>query len=204
MRTLFITLHLFYTSFTLQVLSQTTLSEWFIKSSSPHLSILSKNDRLDLIDYYDSEQNASVENLYKGSTVLTYKDNTRMSLQLTSVSSYDLYTLHTDSVDTIRMEILTIEKPIPNFQISLYKNEESSNNLNFDLSPLYKQYESTFSTLNQKHDLIQSGVSANFDQATKKLTINLISANTFQAENKTDTLSLIYLWNEEEKAFLKN
>ena len=61
--------------------SQTFLEDFFINTKAEALALLSRNARLDLLDYYNNKMPAQAENAFKGVSKLTNK--TESLLQLT-------------------------------------------------------------------------------------------------------------------------
>lgn len=84
----------------------------FVNLKVSELSLLSENNRLDLLDYANCGMAARVENCYGGKTELTLKTEDYMHLSMTSVSELDILFLSDITGDTIVGMISTITSPI--------------------------------------------------------------------------------------------
>ena len=62
----------------------------FANLPSELMPLLARNDRLDLLDYHKAGMEARVTNLLGGTTTLVERNDTTLSLQLTSVSRWRL------------------------------------------------------------------------------------------------------------------
>ncbi len=102
--------------FGLCLLSATSMSaidiEETFKSAPKHaLLLLDKNARLDLLDLYNYNMCAEVENSFGGRTAMMAKSADSITLQLTRVSTWSLHLLPQKG-DTILRCIHSLEKPI--------------------------------------------------------------------------------------------
>lgn len=89
-----------------------TIGSVFVNLKVSELSLLSENNRLDLLDYANCGMAARVENCYGGKTELTLKTEDYMHLSMTSVSELDILFLSGITGDTIVGMISTITSPI--------------------------------------------------------------------------------------------
>lgn len=76
----------------------------FTNLPSELMPLLARNDRLDLLDYHKAGMEARVTNLLGGTTALVERNDTTLSLQLTSVSGWRL-TLVPDASGVVRFRI---------------------------------------------------------------------------------------------------
>ena len=76
----------------------------FTNLPSELMPLLARNDRLDLLDYHKAGMEARVTNLLGGTTTLVERNDTTLSLQLTSVSRWRL-TLVRDARGVVRFRI---------------------------------------------------------------------------------------------------
>ena len=76
----------------------------FTNLPSELMPLLARNDRLDLLDYHKAGMEARVTNLLGGTTTLVERNDTTLSLQLTSVSRWRL-TLVPDARGAVRFRI---------------------------------------------------------------------------------------------------
>lgn len=76
----------------------------FTNLPSELMPLLARNDRLDLLDYHKAGMEARVTNLLGGTTTLVERNDTTLSLQLTSVSRWRL-TLVPDAHGVVRFRI---------------------------------------------------------------------------------------------------
>ena len=84
------------------------------------LSLLTKNDRLDLLDYANCGQEASVENQCMGRTKLTQKSSNHIHLSMTEVHDVTLLLLPHLAHDTIVCVISTLHRPIEQSVVHCY------------------------------------------------------------------------------------
>lgn len=198
MRSIYILILFFIELFVQPVCAQNKLSDWFVKSQSPHLEILPQNARLDLLDYYDAGFNAIVENSFKGKTRLIYKDEDKIKLQLTPLSTFELYTFYVDTIDTIMIELLQVEAPIAMFKVQMYFDSKPAQSLNFDSEYFKQEIEKLHISSINKHQLIQEGLFAQFDLQLKRINIYNPTYSQYSIP------PLIYDWDNREKTFIKN
>ena len=92
-------------------LSAETIDSIFVKLPIKELSLLSFDNRLDLLDYANCGQSAKVENLCFGTTALTQKTDDYLCLEMTSVSRVELFLLSRHQGDTIVGMLSTISSP---------------------------------------------------------------------------------------------
>ena len=76
----------------------------FTNLPSELMPLLARNDRLDLLDYHKAGMEARVTNLLARTTALVERNDTTLSLQLTSVSRWRL-TLVPDARGAVRFRI---------------------------------------------------------------------------------------------------
>lgn len=101
-------------------LSATSIDSIFANLHIRELSLLTKTNRLDLLDYSNCGQFAQVENVYFGKTALTKKTDTYLHIEMTSVSSVDLLLLPRLMGDSIVGVISTVTEPIIESQLNFY------------------------------------------------------------------------------------
>ena len=76
----------------------------FTNLPSELMPLLTRNDRLDLLDYHKAGMEARVTNLLGGTTTLVERHDTTLCLQLTAVSRWRL-TLVPDALGAVRFRI---------------------------------------------------------------------------------------------------
>ena len=76
----------------------------FTNLPSELMPLLTRNDRLDLLDYHKAGMEARVSNLLGGNTSLVERNDTTLCLQLTAVSRWRL-TLVPDALGAVRFRI---------------------------------------------------------------------------------------------------
>lgn len=84
--------------------AQTNINAVFVSLPDSLLPLLTRNDRLDLLDYHEAGMEARVTNSLGGTTTLLERNDTTICLQLTVVSRWRL-TAVTDSLGTVRYRI---------------------------------------------------------------------------------------------------
>ena len=101
-------------------LSATPIDSIFANLHIKELSLLTKTNRLDLLDYANCGQSAQVENVYYGKTSLANKTDAYLHIEMTSVSSVDLLLLPRLLGDTVIGVISTMTEPIIESQLQFY------------------------------------------------------------------------------------
>ena len=79
----------------------------FTNLPSELMPLLTRNDRLDLLDYHKAGMEARVTNILGGTTTLVERNDTTLCLQLTAVSRWRL-TLVPDALGAVRFRITKI------------------------------------------------------------------------------------------------
>jgi hypothetical protein len=110
-----------------------SIDSLFVKLQIPELSLLSKNNKLDLLDYYNCGQVANVENVYLGRTILTSKTSNTLQLETTKVNTIEIMVLTREQGDSIVGVISTINEPVEMSQLQFYTLEGTPLNVNFTL-----------------------------------------------------------------------
>ena len=84
--------------------AQTDINNVFVYMPDSLLPLLTRNDRLDLLDYHKAGMEARVTNLMGGTTTLLERNDTTICLQLTAVSRWRITTV-TDTFGAVRYRI---------------------------------------------------------------------------------------------------
>ena len=84
--------------------AQTNINAVFVYVPDSLLPLLTRNDRLDLLDYHKAGMEARVTNLMGGTTTLLERNDTTICLQLTVVSRWRI-TIVTDTFGAVRYRI---------------------------------------------------------------------------------------------------
>lgn len=84
--------------------AQTDINAVFVSMPDSLLPLLTRNDRLDLLDYHKAGMEARVTNLMGGTTTLLERNDTTICLQLTAVSRWRI-TIVTDTFGAVRYRI---------------------------------------------------------------------------------------------------
>ena len=80
--------------------AQTDINNVFVYMPDSLLPLLTRNDRLDLLDYHKAGMEARVTNLMGGTTTLLERNDTTICLQLTAVSRWRI-TIVTDTFGAV-------------------------------------------------------------------------------------------------------
>ena len=110
-----------------------SIDSLFVNLRIPELSLLSTNNKLDLLDYYNCGQVANVENAYLGRTILTSKTSNTLQLETTKVNTIEIMVLTREQGDSIVGVISTINEPVEMSQLQFYTLEGTPLNVNFTL-----------------------------------------------------------------------
>ena len=84
--------------------AQTDINVVFVSMPDSLLPLLTRNDRLDLLDYHKAGMEARVTNQMGGTTTLLERNDTTICLQLTAVSRWRI-TIVTDTFGAVRYRI---------------------------------------------------------------------------------------------------
>ena len=84
--------------------AQADINAVFVSMPDSLLPLLTRNDRLDLLDYHKAGMEARVINLMGGTTTLLERNDTTICLQLTAVSRWRI-TIVTDTFGAVRYRI---------------------------------------------------------------------------------------------------
>ena len=99
--------------------AQNSIDSIFAYVPSEILPMIEKNERLDLLDLYNSQMEAKTENIFGSTATMLMKSPTQVLLQLTSVSKWQLKMLKTGK-DTIYSCIHSIETAGGQSHLSFY------------------------------------------------------------------------------------
>lgn len=117
-----------------------------VKLQVPELSLLSKNNKLDLLDYINCGQVGTVENLYLGKTSITKKTANYLHIEMTSVNSVELIVLPREVGDTIIGILTTIKEPIKESQLRFYSLDGVPLSIDFKFPTIDELVRSEFSS----------------------------------------------------------
>lgn len=124
-------------------LSASSLDSIFAKLPINEFSLLTTNNRLDLLDYANSGMKARVENQYHGITELTLKKEDYLHLAMTSVSNVEMFLLPYHEGDTIVGILSTITSPIEESRFKFYTLEGNPIAINIPISTSQELVDST-------------------------------------------------------------
>lgn len=98
------TICLFFASLTAS--AQQSMTELFTVMPDSIMPVLTKNNRLDMIDFLEAKMKAEVTNLLDGDSEMTYQDKDSVSIQLSPVERVDLFLLNSaEPYDSCRQVI---------------------------------------------------------------------------------------------------
>lgn len=101
-------------------INATPIDSIFANLKVKELSLLTKNNRLDLLDYINCGQKSKVDNRYGGQTHLTVKTDHYISLSQTSVSDVEMVLLQHMGGDTVVCMISTLKRPYEESTVHFY------------------------------------------------------------------------------------
>lgn len=143
-------------------INATPIDSIFANLKVKELSLLTKNNRLDLLDYINCGQKSKVDNRYGGQTLLTVKNDHYISLSQTPVSNVEMVLLQNMAGDTIVCMISTLNRPYEESTIQFYDLQ------GHDCAPLFS-VPLTSSLLTETHPAIDTlfiPVTVHYDKAT--------------------------------------
>lgn len=167
--------------------------------------LLDRNDRLDMIDYFDSNLSSPVNNALNGKSRITAMTDDIMTIEMTPSSTYTLALLRGEAeADDVIALIITVSTPAKDSRISFYS---ASDWTPLDSRKIFSEPElKTWLTPDgQKNTALVEGIvpfimaEYNYDPATSKLTLTSDLA-TFLSTDMYDMIkeylrpSLDYSW----------
>ena len=96
-----------------------TMRDLFITEHADICLVLTKTNRLDMLDYYDSGQKHEMDNNMDGKSVLTVADSDFVELNMSESRTVQMKLL-TQGIDTVIAVIETFKTPTPDSKISFY------------------------------------------------------------------------------------
>lgn len=174
-------------------INATPIDSIFANLKVKELSLLTKNNRLDLLDYINCGQESKVDNRYGGQTLLTVKNDHYISLSQTPVSNVEMLLLQNMVGDTIVCMISTLKRPYEESTIQFYDLQ------GHDCAPLFS-VPSTTSLLTETHPAIDTlfiPVTVYYDKATVVFVFKPSVAHLPHEEQKKlagKLLELRYKW----------
>ena len=178
------------------VLAQ-SIDSIFVKLQVSELSLLSRNNRLDLLDYINCGQVGTVENLFLGKTSLTKKTANYLHLEATSVNRVEMILLPQVTGDTIVAIISTLTSPVEVSRLRFYSLKGTLLHVDFNIPTLSELVVAGQSTM--KKDLyFKLHVSLNF-LYDEEILVCQVSKNFFTIEDEEDNSitfrEIRYKWN---------
>ena len=149
-------------------LSALSIDSIFARLPITEFSLLTTNNRLDLLDYANSGMTARVENLYRGNTELTVKKADYLHIAMTPVSRVEMFLLPYHEVDTIIGILSTITSPVEESKFNFYNLEGNPIAINFPIPTPHSLVDSTKLSSSQLEliDFLSAKVSYLYDEKT--------------------------------------
>lgn len=176
--------------------SQTFLEDFFINTKAEALALLSRNARLDLLDYYNNKMPAQAENAFKGVSKLTNKTNSLLQLDLTAVSRCELFLDTSQSGDSVVIILHQIKQPIASFKVEVRNLQDSVLHTSLKMPTAEEFCETPGCSKDEEHALVTCGFVATIDEHLKGIKVTLATnllPKSFQNNLKQKVTQISYV-----------
>ena len=100
-----------------------TIADFFASEPGNVFPLLTRTNRLDLVDYYNSGQTVAVPNNLGGTSQLEALDSAYLKLQTSGSKVVEMRMLTTGSRDTVIVVIETVLTPVPDSKLTLWNSK---------------------------------------------------------------------------------
>ena len=100
-----------------------TIADFFASEPGNVFPLLTRTNRLDLVDYYNSGQTVAVPNNLGGTSQLEALDSAYLKLQTSGSKVVEMRMLTTGSRDTVMVVIETVLTPVPDSKLTLWNSQ---------------------------------------------------------------------------------
>ena len=100
-----------------------TIADFFASEPGNVFPLLTRTNRLDLVDYYNSGQTVAVPNNLGGTSQLEALDSAYLKLQTSGSKVVEMRMLTTGSRDTVIVVIETVLTPVPDSKLTLWNSQ---------------------------------------------------------------------------------
>lgn len=97
-----------------------TIADLFASEQGNIFALLTRTNRLDMVDYYNSGQAVSIENNLAGDSELLELDSAYLKLQASEGKVVELLMMTAGRNDTVIAVIQTVKTPVPDSRISFW------------------------------------------------------------------------------------
>ena len=99
------------------------IADFFASEPGNVFPLLTRTNRLDLVDYYNSGQTVAVPNNLGGTSQLEALDSAYLKLQTSGSKVVEMRMLTTGSRDTVMVVIETVLTPVPDSKLTLWNSQ---------------------------------------------------------------------------------
>ena len=100
-----------------------SIADFFASEPGNVFPLLTRTNRLDLVDYYNSGQTVAVPNNLGGTSQLEALDSAYLKLQTSGSKVVEMRMLTTGSRDTVMVVIETVLTPVPDSKLTLWNSK---------------------------------------------------------------------------------
>lgn len=100
-----------------------TIADFFASEPGNVFPLLTRTNRLDLVDYYNSGQTVAVPNNLGGTSKLVVLDSAYLKVQTSESKVVEMRMLTTGTRDTVMVVIETVLTPVPDSKLSLWNSK---------------------------------------------------------------------------------
>lgn len=187
--------------------AQRSMDSLFIEVPSHILPLLELHPRMDLVDLYNYQLKATTENIFSSPTTMLKKDSSRVQLQLTDVSQWEMKVLEKKN-DTIFSIIHTIETLGGGSHLSFYDRSWQKISKIKSPTPQLQKFFKHPPLLSQESDSIQQLLPivniemnwSNHSQTPAILTMQIKTSHLEESEQKyleKFLRPILYQWTKE-------
>lgn len=107
--------------------AQLTASDAFVSAPAAVFPLLNNSTRLDMIDYFNSGSSTTSTNALKGKSRIVSLETSKLSIDMTDASSYELVILPKKGGGSLIGLISTVATPAPDSNLGVYSDDWKSN-----------------------------------------------------------------------------
>ena len=100
-----------------------TIADFFASEPGNVFPLLTRTNRLDLVDYYNSGQTVAVPNNLGGTSKLVALDSAYLKVQTSESKVVEMRMLTTGTRDTVMVVIETVLTPVPDSKLTLWNSK---------------------------------------------------------------------------------
>lgn len=181
---------------------QTTAKNVFANAPQSIFPLLDHDTRLDMIDYFESGMSTASKNAMAGKSRITAMTPTKVSMQMSDASDYEVCLLPTAAGDTLVALIATVATPAPDSRMSVYSKDWAVNLTSKTFAkPVLADWLTDPASASEVEGLVPFLlISYSYNPDTRELTLTnntgkFLSADVYEIVAPSLKSSITYKWN---------